>query len=672
MKIKCVFQSVENECGACCVSTILKYNHINIPMYKLREELGVGKNGVLVSSMKMLFEKMNFEVKVFQCNSSGAFTIQEPSIIGWENNHYVVLIGKKKKYIEIMDPAIGIRRISLDEFNNKFNGYLLIATSNYKQKIKENKPKQNNKPIEYFFSVIGIEFIAFLISFIQPYFVQLIVDSLNITNQMTINIFVGILIVMVFAALVEIIKINLISNAYVNIGKSMINKILNLPYKLFHLYTSGNILFRINCMPIYKEIYYKNLPNMICNILLSVVSFVGIAIYSFDIALVMGLICIFIVIIIYFCVRRMLFFCNENVIAERELSTYVNEIIVAIKEIKLNGIEEISKSKWKDKFLYSNRLQIKIEKIENMYNLMNEIIYVAGSLLILVLCLIENKMSLGRIMACYSLAMIMFRSLSSVFFDYYTLKVSKKYLDNLYELLDYSIASEVEKTVCMIPAHPDICVKNMSFRYTKYDKDVLSSVEMDIPYGSFVAILGRSGVGKSTLLKLLLGMYDNYQGSIKIGGIELNDVDKIQYYKKIGVVSQDFVLFNMSIMDNIIMEKEIPLDAVRNICKIVHLDQDIMNLPMGYNTIVQDDNFSGGQRQRIAIARALITQPEIVIFDEATNFLDKEVEYSIMEYLTNIGCTRIFVTHKTELVKDADYIYYMDEDGGIRTNDLWQ
>ena len=185
---------------------------------------------------------------------------------------------------------------------------------------------------------------------------------------------------------------------------------------------------------------------------------------------------------------------------------------------------------------------------------------------------------------------------------------------------------------------------------------------MDIPYGNYVAIVGKSGAGKSTLLKLLLGMYDDYEGEIKINDIERRKINKKDFYSKVGVVSQDFLLLNKSVADNIRMDNEkISYDEIQEICTVLQLHEEIEKLTMGYDTIVQGDNFSGGQRQRIAIARALINKPEVVVLDEATNFLNIEVEKKIMEYLKKVGCTIIFVTHHIEMVKDADYVIILDK-----------
>lgn len=291
-------------------------------------------------------------------------------------------------------------------------------------------------------------------------------------------------------------------------------------------------------------------------------------------------------------------------------------------------------------------------------------VYIVCPLIVLIIGLYIDKMELGKIMACYSFSTILFRSISSISVNIYSLKNGKKYLASVEELLEVFNNNQgrlIKKDQLLNSTPFNINVRNMNFRYAKYDTEILSKININVPAGSFVAIVGKSGSGKSTLLKLLIGMYNDYSGSIKINDKELSDIDKKNYFENIGVVSQDFIIFNKSIYDNITMGRDaISFEDVCNICGILYLDEEIKVLPMGYNTIVQGDNFSGGQRQRMAIARALVGKPKILFWDEATNFLDSKIENSILNYVKKLDCTKIIVTHHMNIIKDADIIFLLD------------
>lgn len=662
-RVECVYQNLPNECGACCVSMIMKYYGINISLNQLRLELGVGKNGVLMSSMKKVLDSYGFDTKIYQCNAKGAVTFNSPSIIGWGQNHFVILSKKRKNLLEIYDPAVGKIDVTMEEFDEKFNGFLL-HTENKIKKRKRNYNLKREIPSKTILYVVLLEFFTFLFSLGQPYFVQNIIDSIDVNNLIGIYIVLSIMALLIISGICEYLKINISNKAYIKFTKKIIDGTINLPYKSIQLYTSGDIIFRLNCMSIYNQVYFQNIPSIVCEVILVFVSFLGIVAFSKDIAIILGLILMFTLILIWIAVDKMIVLTNKSIKAERDQSSFIDEAINAIREIRVNGMESETFNNWYVKFNFSNSIQVSIAKIQNIYKLFTEMVYIVCPLIVLIIGLYIDKMELGKIMACYSFSTILFRSISSISVNIYSLKNGKKYLASVEELLEVFNNNQgrlIKKDQLLNSTPFNINVRNMNFRYAKYDTEILSKININVPAGSFVAIVGKSGSGKSTLLKLLIGMYNDYSGSIKINDKELSDIDKKNYFENIGVVSQDFIIFNKSIYDNITMGRDaISFEDVCNICGILYLDEEIKVLPMGYNTIVQGDNFSGGQRQRMAIARALVGKPKILFWDEATNFLDSKIENSILNYVKKLDCTKIIVTHHMNIIKDADIIFLLD------------
>jgi ABC-type bacteriocin/lantibiotic exporter with double-glycine peptidase domain len=186
---------------------------------------------------------------------------------------------------------------------------------------------------------------------------------------------------------------------------------------------------------------------------------------------------------------------------------------------------------------------------------------------------------------------------------------------------------------------------------------------LNIEPGLKVAVVGKSGSGKSTLAKLLAGLYEPTSGKIFFDDIESTKLQKSHIRKQMGIVPQDMFLFNKTILDNITLEdKNIDIDRVKEVCKLVQIDEEIESMPMSYNTILTElgQNLSGGQRQRIILARALIANPKILIFDEATSCLDNINESTISELLSKIGCTRIIIAHRLSTIIDSDHIIVME------------
>lgn len=184
---------------------------------------------------------------------------------------------------------------------------------------------------------------------------------------------------------------------------------------------------------------------------------------------------------------------------------------------------------------------------------------------------------------------------------------------------------------------------------------------MTIESGQRIALVGQPGSGKSTLSKILSGLYKIDTGKVLFDGVNINQIDKKILSQNLGVVPQDSFLLNRSILDNITLKHEVTSQKIEEVCKAVQIYDEIMAMPMKFNTIISEmgSNISGGQRQRIALARALINNPSIVILDEATSALDTINEERITKYIKSQGCTQIIVAHRLSTIKDADIIFVM-------------
>lgn len=206
-----------------------------------------------------------------------------------------------------------------------------------------------------------------------------------------------------------------------------------------------------------------------------------------------------------------------------------------------------------------------------------------------------------------------------------------------------------------------IDIKDLSFSYSKDSAPVIENLNLTIEPGQRIALVGQSGSGKSTLSKILSGLYKIDTGKVLFDGININQIDKKILSQNLGVVPQDSFLLNRSILDNITLKNEVTSQKIEEVCKAVQIYDEIMAMPMKFNTIISEmgSNISGGQRQRIALARALINNPSIVILDEATSALDTINEERITKYIQSQGCTQIIIAHRLSTIKDADIIFVM-------------
>ena len=240
---------------------------------------------------------------------------------------------------------------------------------------------------------------------------------------------------------------------------------------------------------------------------------------------------------------------------------------------------------------------------------------------------------------------------------------STMYVDRISDIMEQEEVESNENKP-KIDIDGNIELKNVTFRYSKNTADVLDDINISIKKGEKIALVGQSGSGKSTLAKLLVGIYQPTDGEVYLDGHKLSEIDTSYAYKQMGIVPQEITLFNKSIYENIVANRDnITQEDVEEACRIVGIADDIESMPMRYNTIVSDMgmNFSGGQRQRLALARALAGKPKILVLDEATSALDNIYEKSISNKLKDIKVTRIVIAHRLSTIYDADKIVVVEQ-----------
>ena len=274
---------------------------------------------------------------------------------------------------------------------------------------------------------------------------------------------------------------------------------------------------------------------------------------------------------------------------------------------------------------------------------------------------LSGQFSFGKMLAMNTLAGAFISPINSLVGNIQDLQMVGIYLDRVRDVLE----TEPEPTGTIIPnLRGPIELVNVSFRYDATSQRVLDNVSLVIQPGQKVALVGRTGSGKSTLGRLLLGLHRPTDGDILFDGISLDKVDLHALRSSVGVVTQEPSIFSGSIRSNIAFNDPfIPLKVVSEAARLAEIGEDIERMPMGYDTWLSENgnSLSGGQRQRVSIARALAHGPDVLLFDEATSHLDAVSERKIENNLSQIPCTRIVIAHRLSTVRDADLILVLDQ-----------
>ena len=448
------------------------------------------------------------------------------------------------------------------------------------------------------------------------------------------------------------------------------NKILNLPAIAFEVMGVGELTNRLN-NDLEKII---SLLKRIVDLSSRFITALVILIYSFYISIIVGI--EFIVLGIFMYILANIYYpkikkVQEEISKETDiLSKNATEDINGIREIKALGIKEIANSRMQKIIENINDKQITISRNENIYFGINNIVYFTIEFIIFLtlgLLVLNGNIDIKLFLVVHTLIWRFDRvieNLSDFGVNYNKIVVSLKRIDQLINNRLYK--DEKFGTKEINDEKINITFENVVFKYRKEEDNVLNGLTMNLQPNKKIAIVGKSGQGKSTIFNLLMRYFDTSIGIIKINDTDIKELTEESLRKNISIIRQNPYLFNQSILENFKMVKpNATLEEIRNVCKKAYIDDYIMSLPKKYNTIIGEGgiNLSGGQKQRIAIARTLLKDSKVILFDEATSALDNESQKFIKKTIDDLVSTHtiIIVAHRLSTIIDSDIIYLIDK-----------
>ena len=664
------------ECGASSLLSIIRYYGGNISINKLLEMTHTDKTGTNFYWIKDAASKVGLNAIGYKIdNLSNYHTIKLPFLCQLINNnfeHFVVVYKIDKKNITIMDPAYGERIIRKEDFQKLSTGYILIFEPKSKLMFHEEKKYLNkiikdiiskNKNIVY--NTLCLSFIFTIFSCLSALYMQVIIDYVidtNISNLVVITfIFVIILLTKNISHFFRTeLLIYLNQKLDCSIFLNVFHKLLLLPFNYYKNRTTGEITSRINDL-----IYVKNIINkIILTVFLDIIIFICSGIILLTINPILFLLLI-IIIIVY----SLILFIFRPILKNYTEKTQTNSALIESYLIEsINGYETIknmsNENNVYDKMenLYVNALNDNFvyENISNLEMLIKEIVYSIGIILIEFLgfsFIYNNTLSLGTFLT--------FTLLTSYFLDpikniidlnkeYYYAINSMKRVNNLLDVEEDNLSTKTNYSI-----QGNIKLNNLTFRYNE-EENILESINFEVNIGEKVMILGNSGSGKSTILKLLLKYYKTKRGTIYINNIDICDLTINDVRSNISAITQNEILFNDTIKNNIIMNRNITDDEFIEVCSLTFVDEFVKNLFLGYETMLEENglNLSGGQRQRIILARALLKKAKIILIDEGLNALDINLERKILKNIFQKykDISIIIISHRLENIDLFDKV----------------
>lgn len=676
-KIPFIEQHQKTECGLCCVAMVSSYYNHEISVKELRALKETGRDGTSFHNLIDLLENIGFGVKSFRFPKDRIDTfnrIQAPAIALWESKHFVVIEKVTSKFIWVVDPELGKLKYDLKEFSEGFSEYLISITNN--EHVTKKKSKDNYSIVykkiwqawRYFLPLLLLTLTSYAVSFILPIWMQQILNKVSEgfkINQLNLIVNFMVFTFLYFCIMLgqRYLSVNLANNIDNRLNNTVIEHLFKVPYKFFSTRSSGDLIYSINGLVRIRQLFTNQVVLGVLDVgfvvcILAYFSFVD------SIVAILALLLLLINLLLLLLTRQNLEQKNKAyIISQNDLQNKQIEMIYSMMGIKMEGFERKTYQQWKiyfDKYLYRYKHS---EIFSGLVNSLFTIITFISPFTLLFMTLIPSdklESPLGGMFAIYSLSTLLFSKVNSVFDTIVAFYNSKTFLSRIVEILEEEVE---ENGDIKHDLSGSIRLKNVSFSYTKDSKKVLSNINIEINKGEKIAIVGSSGSGKSTLSKLLIGLFPSISGDILFDDFDYGSLDKQYLRQQIGIVPQDMTLFNKTIFENIAGDFSVSHDEMVEVCKLVNIHHEIMEMPMGYNTLISEMgmNLSGGQRQRIILARALIKKPKIILLDEATSYLDNVNEKEIMQRFKDQNITIIVIAHRLSTIIDSDQIFVMEK-----------
>ncbi len=670
------------ECGAACLAMILSYYGRPTRVVECRDRMGIGRDGVHAETIAKTARTYGLRVKAYSIENLADFKyVPLPAIAHWDFSHFIVIERWSPRWVEIIDPGLGRRRLTAAEFAASFTGVVLTFEpgSQFERCAPKTQKSWRNYLIGYvldkpglLLQIVGSSLLLQVMGLLLPIFTKILVDRvlpLQITSIMpmlALGMAMPILALVVTSYLRSTLLIYLQARIDSRMMLDFCDRLLALPFRFFEQRTTGDLLMRLASNATIRD----TLTGQTLSIVLDGAFVLGYLMLLLVQAPIFGLVVLIAGLLqlglLFSTTGRIHDLMQRDLIAQAESQSYLVETLTGILTVKASGCEDRAFDRWSN--LFFNQLHVSLQRDRLAAGIDTAMLAIrAGSPLVLLwvgaLLVLNGTMSLGTMLAFNAIAIAFLVPLASLVSNGQRLQLVGAHLERLTDVL----AAEPEQKLYGVKAAPlltgQIELKHVSFRYDPNAPLVLRNISLTIEPGQKIALVGRSGSGKSTLAKLLLGLYLPTTGEILYDGISLQNLNWRSLRSQFGVVLQEPFLFSGSIRQNIMVNNpSISLEQVIQAAKVAEIHEDIVQLPMGYETRIAEggSGLSGGQRQRLAIARALVHQPAILLLDEATSHLDVLTENLVEQNLSFLGCTRIAIAHRLSTIRNADIIFVVE------------
>ncbi|HEV2765169.1 MAG TPA: peptidase domain-containing ABC transporter [Pyrinomonadaceae bacterium] len=688
-RVPVMLQMSTGESGAACLAMVLSYFGRETRIAECHECTGTVRGDIMPEHLAQAARSFGLRVKSLAGLPADAKELKLPAVAHTRANHFVVVERVTPKRVHVVDPSVGRAALTPAEFRERYTEELLsLEPGMLFQRSRAPKLKSWRYYLAYLWrhytvyvshtrrlllQIFGVWLILLVLGLALPLLTKILVDQVlgyNLTSLMPI-LGLGMVFVILTQIVTGYLRVSLMIYLQARIDTHMMPSFLehlaSLPFRFFQQRTHGDLLMRGGLVQRIRELLTVHLLSIVLygTLVLGYLLFLLVQDLSFGL-LVLGL-GLAQLLLLYGTMRRVNDLSQSDVAAQTETQGYLVEALSGMETLKASGTEDRALHWWGKFFMSSVNISLRRHHLTALVEALMGALRSFSPLILLwvgAYKVLDGSFTLGSMLAQNSIALTFLQWLGTVVQSGQQLQQAPALIDRVTDILE----AEPEQDLRAVrPAHRltgHVEVRNVSFRYDQNSPYVLRDVSFTVRPGEKVAVVGRTGSGKSTLIKLMLAVFRQNEGEILYDGVPLQQLDYTTLRRQCGVVLQETFLFKDSMRQNISFnDPSLGFDRVVEAARLACIHDDIMQMPLEYETPAVEGGsaLSGGQRQRVSLARALACRPTILFLDEATSHLDVETERRVNENLNGLSCTRVVVAHRLSTVQNADQILVVDE-----------
>jgi ATP-binding cassette subfamily C protein len=732
VKTPTLLQMEAVECGAAALGIILSYYRRIVPLPELRQECGVSRDGSKASNMLKAARNYGLQAKGFKKELKQLQDLRPPYIVFWNFNHFLVVEGFRKQSVYLNDPATGPRTVSLQEFDEGYTGVVLVIEPGTEFKKGGRKPSMilslwsrlQGAAGALVYCVIAGFFLT-IVGLAVPVFSQVFVDDILVEQRL--HWLRPLLLVMAIATVLQgwltLLRLRYLRRLKIKLAVGMSSRflwhILRLPVSFYAQRFAGEITNRTSLNDEVADVLSGKMATTVIDAVM--VIFYALVMLQYDWVLTLIVISFAAVNVLTLqWISRQRVDANQRLIQEHGKAAGASiAALQSIETLKASGLESDFFSRWSGYYTKAINSQQELGVTNQTFSVLPTLLSALSSMLLLVvggLRVMDGHLSIGMLVAFQGLMQSFEEPVNNLVNFGSTLQELEGNLIRLDDVLDNPVDPLVEKRERVAEGHRGtgaqgkiplkrstdqelnssrtdainpvstplprlqgyVELRNVTFGYSPLDPPLIENFNLSIKPGQRVALVGGSGSGKSTIAKIVSGLYKPSEGEILFDGKPREEIPHQLLTNSVAMVEQDILLFGGTVRDNLTLwDATISDKNLIRACEDAAIDDVILSMSGGYDAELIEGaaNLSGGQRQRLEIARAFVNNPSILVMDEATSALDAQTEKIIDENLRRRGCTCIIVAHRLSTIRDCDEIIVLEHGKVVQRGthqELWQ